>query len=582
MIPYEIASAILHYSDLETCVSFSDACKQFQEITASLDDSILHSKVKERAPWMHLEDGLFPTWFKCARVIIARNTLSLNWAPADDFNSVFSTCKAENVFLEPENTPGALPESFEPIFSDLIKCPINGVESVGTSFKGESLVCEDIYGDELKWSELNLKTLEMNVYKQPHEGDVGQSVLEPPKKPLRTFKCENYFGNGDNVVTVLAETDTVMHLVLDRGNLIDEYIVFKPTFNEEQFLEDSLEVPCKPKSPNLLTLPGYSGINQVHFFPDSNKVLLSWHGRERHYGLHESPDVESTWLYMVDMSPGVENRVQFLTVIPSRPVNWSDWIRAHGDRSEYPANLDFELLTFDGYLYVFCKGRFVRLWIDLNSEGEGSTRLSRDLLGDRDMLKCSRRARVTFDKEVPLVQGIDGFLPVTKSDRAVYLVRGKSGLERYTTLSGTSGRLIGDLQTGTTYIAKDRAKARRWRGFLFAGIKEGQVHYYRWKKEIGREVCQLVIEKTDSEPLGQIDIKQDIGDIFNKYPVEEWEFVECSDYDYFLGIYGSVGWWPITLHSHGISQRVTDAIKWKLEQVYREFVADEDLESENE
>lgn len=474
--------------------------------------------------------------------------------------------------MEPQNVGGALPDSFEPIFDDLIHVPWS--RSV-QRFQGDKLLAQDPNNQHSHWATLNVKTLEAEVY----DGERNQG----PRHPFAEEPIVRRLG-ADSEICLVQETETVLHL---RTHLND-YVVFKELFDEAEFLE-RLEYNEPLDGLGVFELPlGARGISNVHLFPNSrSKVLIGMHYRTGWIDVEPSREEEYTWLYIVDVDPDTaeDDRAQFLTVVPSRPVNWMNWMQRR-QRRGFPSNLDFEVTAYNGLLHVFWKGRLVPLWADLTApEGAPSTGRSREL-DTPQFLKCTKRLNVRINLDNPVVTGIVGYLPV--SENITKLIRGKkkNGLTaRYVTLGGTSGRLIGDLKTGETYIAKDRNSGRRWRNFLFPGITpEGDVTYYRWAKAPARKVCQLLddalAEGSSGTLMRSVDLKSEIRDIFNDHPVSGWKFPECSDYDYKLGIHGSITWWAITEDGWKVDPQALEAMSDKVDEIVAEFVHEEVPEGE--
>ncbi|KAG5357854.1 hypothetical protein CJU89_4338 [Yarrowia sp. B02] len=70
---------IYQLSNLETCIAFSQVCRDHYQLWKSSDTGLVREKVQDRAPWFSLDSSLgLDSWGKCALVAVARTRRALD------------------------------------------------------------------------------------------------------------------------------------------------------------------------------------------------------------------------------------------------------------------------------------------------------------------------------------------------------------------------------------------------------------------------------------------------------------------------------------------------------------------------
>lgn len=483
VLPNEIGLQILQDCDLESCLAFSESLSSINALLRSLDTTLLREKLLERVPWMELDesDEAFRTWLACARVVRARNRATRipdsKWTSASDFNTLFPLCKPKEVFVDPVNVDGALSESFTPVFKSS-----NIGNDPGISLKGDSI--------HFKGGTVNVKSLKVDY----------NSNEEPPIERDQTTTLT--INGEEEECTVISSNGTVAHVRSFAGVLPNDYLVYD---NNLPISLPSFETFCEPF---------------VHLLPNKfTKALVGIHVKSDDYSetLHRE---EKTWVYLVDTLD--RSKMALVTVLPARPIQWSELLRENwmDEVMKMVPSRDFDVAFYHGLLHIYCKGRLVPLWIDCGLEDDdNSTGFA--CRHDCELSSYPRtRVRTWFNTNKPVICTVPGYLPNPRYDSK--LVR--EG--RYITLSGTEGRLVGDLETNTSYIVRDMLRSN---SFVFPGLCNGQPVFYRWKRTTLRDIVGLLEDEQENEGLTER--------IAKRLGASKWTKADCSDEATRLGVY---------------------------------------------
>lgn len=498
MLPNEIGLQILQDCDLESCLALGESLPNIHALLRSMDATLVREKVVARVPWMELDlsDNRFSTWMACARVIRARNRATQKpgsvWTSGSDFRTLFPMCKPKEVFIDPVNVEGALPQSYTPVFNDSV------FRGIGTD-SDFSLKGEEIHLENGRW---NIKTLEVAFGNQhthvKNINETGRAIVNP-----------------EDGYEVMTSNETVIHLRCNTGVLPTDIIAHRPTITETYTSRSDLYQVA-------IRLPSFDNfcVPFVHLLPNkSTKALVGVHVKS---GNSESLyKEEKTWVYLIDTLDFT--KVTLITVLPARPIQWSELLRENwlDEVNRMAPNRDFDVTYYQGLLYIYCNGRIVPLWTDCGIEDDDN--ITPFASPQNYMAGYHRtRLRTWFNTGKPVICTVSGYLPDPPNDSR--LVReGK-----YITLSGTEGRLVGDLKTDTSYIARDRLKMG---SFLFPGVENGQPMFYRWKRSTLLSVLGLL---RGSEQDG---ITEKVKQLFNADAPSSWNEESCSDREARLGVY---------------------------------------------
>lgn len=140
-IPPEISNTLIYsHCDLESAVNLRETCRSWYDSYFHCCESILRTKVKERFPWIHLEDDL-RTWADCALVYVKRVT-GKRWSVTNDIHKLSSwrTPTQEKPLLVKNLEPD---ENLHPDFKSFeytSRKPLSGEISSGTNSEGETMV----------------------------------------------------------------------------------------------------------------------------------------------------------------------------------------------------------------------------------------------------------------------------------------------------------------------------------------------------------------------------------------------------------------------------------------------------------
>lgn len=510
MLPNELSFLLLQHCDLESCLALGECSQRIYSHLLSLDSGLVRQKVLERVPWMELdpEDDRFDTWLKCARVIRARNRAidkqGSKWTSGADLNSILEKCKPQEVFVDPQNVDGALPDTFEPVFDDYINCDFEDYHYYW--LKGADIVFP---GENSHYSHWNVKDLNLSVN---HSKEHWQRVHDLFDQNPVTFGLYKKYH-------VRVMNETVAHLRSFDGISSTDHLAYKPdsgSNNDDGCFESSIKLPSI----------GNVAVSFVHLLPNNSSLaLVGVHSRLLQGG--RPAEDKETFIYLIDSNSPL--KVTLVTRIPSLPIDWNDLfmpITQQSRLAEIGRKRDFDVTFYHGLLYIYCQGRLVPLWVDCGSEEpDNDTPFASDnsYLGKFPQY----RVKTWFDASKSVICTVPGYMPNPR-DNSRLIRKG-----RYVTVSGTGARLIGDLKTGTSYIARDR---HRGDSFLFAGLAEDGVVFYRWSRQTTENIFAVLQQESHSSCDSEI-IKTMIQELFDEYPSSQWEDMGCSDQEARLGVY---------------------------------------------
>lgn len=447
------------------------------------------------------DDDHFDTWLKCARVIRARNRATEKegspWTSGADFNTILPKCQPREVFVEPQNVDGSLPDTFEPVFDDYINCDFE-------DYRYFWLKGADVVFPSSHFSRWNVKNLNISV-----------NPSENHWRRVNDLFDQNPVNIGpNNKYEVRTMNETVAHLRSFHGVSPTDHLAYKPN-------PGSKGADCVESS---IALPSIGNIcvSFVHLLPNNSPLaLVGIHARHDPYA--QPVEEEETLIYLLNSNSPL--KVTFLVKIPSLPIDWDGLFAPLSVRTELHeigSKRDFDITFYHGLLHIYCKGRIVPLWVDCGSEEPDN---NTPFVSPNSYLGNFPRYRVKswFGSSKNVICTVPGYMPNPRHNGRLI----RQG--RYVTVSGTGARFVGDLETGTSYIARDRLRGD---SFLFAGLSEKGVVFYRWSRATTENIFEVLQYIGDNGEKTAT-----IKELLEEYPTSQWEDMSCSDKEARLGVY---------------------------------------------
>lgn len=413
MLNNDVLRLIFEECPLESCLALGDTCRAASDVLASLDKTMVMNKVQDRAPWLELSSRYYTSWTTCARVLVARSQRAHegkheNLKIIEDLHQVVFDSFIDAVSVEPTDMcqDDSLRRNMKPLF------PYSRLDNLGkpeSVIEGTKVLCEI--------QELELTTMELRA---------GDYDPEDKFYPIRNRKSVSVAPSGlkvrhrdDIEVEVVAENKKllqVQYYVGDTDTEIDE-IVYKESQPKGEdgtlVIDPDMDVPRFQANYN-------TEIGMVNLVPGSGGALVI-------QNFFHDPDSS----YLGYIEPTSERRIMKLFKIP-RPIN------SH-DIGFDKANQWFYVL-YNGFLYLYFSGRFLRLWVDLDT--------------------TRKRALTVWNSDFPAIGPFGPFRDV----RATWTITQggpEDDLERFVTIGEEpSGCVVGDLETGKIYFARGSAKNR--------------------------------------------------------------------------------------------------------------------------
>ncbi|KAG5373280.1 hypothetical protein CJU90_0967 [Yarrowia sp. C11] len=461
-LPVELCVQLFRLCDLESCLALNETCRTFGEVFSGLDDSLVRSKVRDRVPWMTVnESGTeIRSWARAARLIRARTKAvrsnSPSWKVVKNLRPLLSVSPIIEL-LPPTAVDTNLPDSFEPIFDEI------NPRNEPYKFQGGNLCVEDI--------SMDLKTLRKSVI-QPKELKRQQQVSRiVDNRPAESFMVIHEDDPAPQRLFFSGENDTTIHLTErrrgQRYSQID-YLIHKPT--------SALENGCISFDPgstvalSLLRDDGANGHYRIKMLPApfGGAFIVEY----------STPTLRISY---VDANP-YNNKVVLLTKLEGHTI------------TTFPVDIQIEI--YNGLLYFNVDGQFVRLWVDLGFQKRQTYQHFTKLNASSEIGGCYRQKKYTRA------------LSATRTDWApigIYTVTtghpdlDPRGKERYVTAANSDLFFVGDLLTGKTYMAK---YGDGWPVVHVAGLAADSATpvFYEWAMDDFEGLCDDLRASSDSQP----------------------------------------------------------------------------------
>lgn len=427
MLSNELIRLIFEYCNLEGCVALSQVCSSYWSVWTELDESLIRERVVERAPWfiaLDTECGL-DSWRKCALLLTRRSYRALEEDGTGgnankhlyvlrNLSVPVSLCcnKVEFVDSVDFSKDKEVRETIEPIFDELYLLPIDVYE--GGAIQGTKLL--------LPGEELDFKTMEVSKSDFPgtHRLQYTYRRTDMAMSPSGLRVVNDHEGYK---IRVVDENDSLLHVRYWSQIGGADAIVHKTSHPRDQ----SGACIVSAKDGNAWPLPDNNAVNNplgtlVSLVPGPGGALVVSNtegGKTAQYLAYIEP---------LPSLPGV--------VLCELPMGMG-FKRMHN-------HLSFPFFTFyNGYLYLYFEGRFLRLWVDL---GLRSRQYPTGGLMSHVYSKGFRGQVLTvWDRRFPAI----GTFNEGEAEFQGARIQRKG---QFVTVGDAKGLVVGDLKTGTTYF----------------------------------------------------------------------------------------------------------------------------------
>lgn len=462
MLSNELIRLIFEYSNLDDCVSLSQICSSYYAVWADLDTSLIRERVLERAPWFVAldEECGFDSWRKCALLVVGRSRKALEldddgivhkhlYAIRNLSLPVTLCCnKVEFVDSVDFSKDNRVRESMEPLFEELIPLPIDVYD--GGAVQGTNLL--------LLGKELDLISMEVSKSDFQGTGSFRVRRSSPINVAIAPSGLRVVNERSEDKIRVMSENDSLLHVRFDCPLGVKDAIIHKASHLKK---ESGAYVVSSETSNSWLLTKSDGSYNDlwplVSLLPNAGGALLV--DCDGHYD-----GTKQQYLAYIEPLPSLP-QVLLCELPPDRPATGHQRRHIH---------LSYPFFTvFNGYLYLYFEGRFLRLWVDLG------LRSKLEAVDGLDNEPLRGQALTVWDRSFPALgtfaQGED------EVGGARILKQG-----RFVTVRDARGLVVGDLKTGTTHFNPKRVLS-----IPFAASNDGSsVGFYTVDNWVSKKVIK--------------------------------------------------------------------------------------------
>lgn len=435
MITDDILVDVFRMADLESCVALSHVTRSSRAVWAALDTSVVRAKVLERVPWFGLGGGDFSSWTTCALVVVSRTKRALADTHGLGDRPVLlksmavplslSCNKVEEVTSVDISRDAQRRFSMNPLFPE---------ERIETTV-GKYAVLE---GVQLLSSKTALDLSSMEISKSDYD------KWSPPKTSTALTNKAVSSSSGIEVQLTTEEDGGTIEVIDENETFV---LVRFSTSNHGPAEELLLKTPTTTR---LEVDPEMSNGTRRLYKSDHNET-----------GMINLLPERGALMYRL-VGDGTENSQLFHIDDNMNPLVICQLTRFQQLPLFYNIHQRF-FVCYEGYLFLFYEGRFHRLWVDLGIRTPGNEVL------------CA------WNQAFPAIGSLlDSRQAVMEEGVEFRIMQGPGDLSRYVGIRGT-GRVVGDLKTGTTYFAKDAAVADQF-GIPF--VENGALGFYTCEKRV--------------------------------------------------------------------------------------------------
>lgn len=476
MLSNELIRLIFEYSNLENCVSLSQVCSSYYAVWADLDTSLIRERVLERAPWfvaLDKECG-FDSWRKCALLVVGRSRKALEledgsiahkhlYAIRNLALPVTLCCnKVEFVDSVDFSKDNRVRESMKPLFDELIPLPIDVYD--GGAIQGTNML--------LPGKELDLITMEVSksdfrgtgTYRVRHSSPINVATAPSGLRVVNQ--------RSEDRVRVMDENDSLLHVRFDCPLGEMDTILHKASHPKEE----SGAYVISSETPNSWLLVKSDGSYNdlwplVSLLPNAGGALLVT------YSAGNFDGAKQQYLAYIEPLPSLP-QVLLCELPPGTPGT--------GYQRRY-TRLSFPFFTvFNGYLYLYFEGRFLRLWVDLGLR----SKLDPDYGSDYETLRG--QVLTVWDRNFP---ALGTFAEGEEEFGGARILRNG----RFVTVRDARGLVVGDLKTGTTYFNPKRVLS-----IPFASNDGSSVGFYTVDNWVSKKVTKMMeYDRSNGENISE-------------------------------------------------------------------------------
>lgn len=486
-LPTEILLKILDLLELSDLLAYSDTCRTFQADLRSIDTPYVRNRVQKRVPWMDIGSGELQSWREAARLVLSRADSLMR--PRNDkwtmfVHSAFHHYRPyhKTEYVECVDLSGPLPEDFQPMFET-------------SHFRLPCFHQAHMDGSKLHFNkrQFDLKTFtcseaapEPAEEPSPKKRKVGRPPLKPKHPPPPEPPCELQIEcpsglkvntiHLDSKIRCLGENERVLWLL----ELCPDPRARKqrPLPFRVQYLVDKPSCGRTADGKTLLFDRNHESTLLVPHDSNNDNILLS--GNAGLIGFTSEIQTSSDLLVMY-YDPSPKNR--FVRQLMSVSCFF------HGQK-------ELDIVVRDGLLYFYKGDVLTPLWVDLEYHQLGY-RISEPLFAKLGLEDLRSDDYVQKHGPMKVTKAACGVRPEMTAMRLVAREVEEGGRfprrklhysngGRYVASHLSAGRVVADLNTGTTYIVKDEGDNNKCMNFIFVGVsKDEKPVFYRWKRAFG-------------------------------------------------------------------------------------------------
>ncbi|KAG5361780.1 hypothetical protein CJU90_3219 [Yarrowia sp. C11] len=457
MLNEDVLRLIFLQSSLEEVFALSATNRLAHFVFKSLDGSFYKQRVLERVPWM--TPSTKGSWKQCAIQLVGKSRRALrgehkNELLIKDLHVAMSRCHNEPYLIKSwdlAREPDSVRHTMKALFEDRIESIMHQFKHHGTCLNGLHM--------ELDLRDLCLVHSDFDMLEEEIAGEERDELRRNLAVSAKGTKVKHTTPNS--WVQIIDENESLIQVRLqgEGGKDVDE-IVHKASCKKTE--DGTYLISSDSKGPRVYSKQFHT-VGLFNLLPGQGGALVLKYCRK-------NPSAS----YIAYIEPTAELTTVILCTIPS-PID----PKMHQDTAFEKGELKFHV-TYDGYLYIFMHGRFLRLWVDLGYRIQLDECLGDNLEWKLDG-RTKSRALVAWNEKFPAL----GTLTHQQFDNLNWdFVRGpkKGGLDRYITLDGVGGSVVCDLRSGKTYISLDTLGYKHLRTLVaipfYSGEKFPEIGFY--------------------------------------------------------------------------------------------------------
>lgn len=504
MLNEDVLRLIFEECNLDAAVALSETNKLCNAVYKTLDDLWFKQRVLERVPWFSPVTASV-SWKTCARQLLTRSQNALDRRSEHlllikDLNVAMSQCHNDVVGIASWDIArdANVRLGMKPLFAEKVDTGVLG------DYKLEGTHLVGLHMD------LDLRTLILR--RSDFDMDEEEArVVERRNKTVseRGTKIRHQSTNG--WVQVVAENDNLIQVRLNTGEGVVDEIVHKAS--HKKAADGTILMSAGSTGPRFRSKDHHT-VGLANLLPQAGGALVMKYNRQ-------NPGAS----YLAYIEPNAELSTLILCTIPS-PFD----PRMRANMGFESADIRF-YTAYNGYVYIFIHGRFLQLWVDLGYRMQLDDCLGDSLEWKKDG-RTKSRALTAWNKNFAAM-GTMNHAQFENINWTIVRGRNEGDLNRFVTLDGMGGCVVGDLLTGKTYVAIDTLQYKgspAQMAIAYAtGEEEKPVGFYT----LDSKVCEDLNEALEMSHMVGITRERnalDMTGVFNDWCAvhrERWE-IESS------------------------------------------------------